>query len=199
MGTHRDLQRGAAPVKAGAAIALVFLLSLAGGRAAGAPAIALSLAQVSRGANLIEGSFEVAADSRQVWDVLTDYEHIPEFVPSMESSRVEDRRPDSLLVEQKSSVAFLFLRRRIKLLLRVEQEPFREIRFKDVSRDSFDVYEGRWQIEPSPQGTRVTYRLKALSRSAFKFAVKAASRKAVAGLLSQVREEILRRSRLAAN
>jgi hypothetical protein len=158
-----------------------------------AEAASVSLRE-SGGAYELRGEFTVAASRGTVWAVLTDYEHIEDFVSSIKSSRVVERREGGALIEQKTRGKAFFLSKTISLWLLVKENPPGEIAFQDVSRRDFDLYQGRWTSEEAPGGTRVVYDLAAnpsfavpgwLARSAF--------RGMVEGLLEEVRQEILAR------
>ncbi|MDE2491211.1 MAG: SRPBCC family protein [Elusimicrobia bacterium] len=143
----------------------------------------------------IEGAFTVKAPSSVVWDVLTDYERIPDFVKSMRASRVLDGRRDGpALVEQEAVGGIFFVSRSVRVLLQVTRAPGR-LDFRDVDGGDFRTYSGSWRTSPVPNGTRVSYRLVAAPRFfAPSFLLKPGMRDAARGLLSQVRAEIVRRA-----
>jgi ribosome-associated toxin RatA of RatAB toxin-antitoxin module len=45
------------------------------------------------------------------WSVISDYDHLADFVPDMQSSRVLQRDGNQVLLEQKGSLGFLFFAR----------------------------------------------------------------------------------------
>ena len=153
--------------------------------------VVVSLADTSDGTVRLEGRFTVAASSATAWSVLTDYEHIPAFVSSMRSSRVKSRDDGCLLVEQESVGKALLFHRKVYVLLRVRETPRELIAFEDLSKASFDRYEGAWQLRPTPGGVEVTYRLTAKGGvTAPGFLLRGAYRKMVGELLEQVRTRI---------
>jgi ribosome-associated toxin RatA of RatAB toxin-antitoxin module len=147
------------------------------------------------GVFVVKGSFEVAAPRDVVWGVLTDYEGMPRFIPSVRRSVVRINRPDMVVVEQEAVETALFISGAMRVLLRIrEQED--QLSFRDVSQRDFRIYEGAWQVEPvQGGGCRVTYTLRAdplipvpgfLATSTFKGAG--------TRLLTQLRAEMLRRA-----
>ena len=144
----------------------------------------------------VEGCFSVEADRQTVWDVLTDYGHISQFVGNMKVSEVESRIDDDLILRQEAEGGFLFFTQRIRLLLNVHEVPLRSIRFTDISHKDFYFYQGSWQLEPSSdgRGTEVTYRLDAEQNfSAPAFLASDAVKGGAQDLLNSVRREILQR------
>ena len=150
--------------------------------------VVVSITDSADGALRLLGRFTTPASAVVAWSVLTDYDHIQDFVSSMRSSRVKCRGDGYLLVEQESTGRALFLTRTLHLLLKVREEPRRSIAFEDVSRASFEHYQGSWSLEEVPGGVEVTYRLTVKGGSmAPGFVLRGASRKMVAELLDQVR------------
>jgi uncharacterized protein YndB with AHSA1/START domain len=145
----------------------------------------------------VSGLFTVNASTAVVWDVLTDYEHIPAFVSSMRSSRVRETRGDgSLLVEQKAVGDMFFVSRTMHLLLEVHRSPER-LQFTDIGREDFWIYDGDWEVRQTTEGAGVAYHL--LAQPDFiapSFLMGHAMKRGVRGLLDQVRAEIARRELL---
>ena len=171
------------------------LLTLAPGFASAQTEV--SLKRLPGAAYELQGEFVVAASSRAVWDVLTDYAGIPSYVSSMRVSRVLETRADgSLLVEQKAVGGMFFLTRTVTIVLEVRREEG-ALTFEDIGRESFWRYEGGWKTEAAPDGVKVTYHLIAQPDfPAPSMVMSRVMKKGVQQLLSEVRTEILRRCKL---
>ncbi len=118
--------------------------------------------QENAGVDELQGQFYVMADRSVVWAVLTDYENIPQFVSSMKVSRVEKRHRNDILLVQEMEGGFLFITKRVHLLLKIHETPKGNIAFEDVDHQDFSVYQGYWNIENCPQGgVSVLYQLTA--------------------------------------
>ncbi len=143
----------------------------------------------------VEGAFLVKAPSSVVWEVLTDYEHIPDFVDSMRRSRVLDGRPDgSALVEQEAVGGVFLFSRAVKVLLQVTRATD-HLTFRDVDGADFRSYSGSWETRQTPDGVQVVYRLRARPRFfAPSFLMRSGMDRGARELLAQVRDEILRRT-----
>lgn len=72
-------------------------------------------------------SADIAADPRVVWDTLTDYERLAEFLPDVERSRVLARDGPRLTVEHRGAFRMLLFERPVRLRLAVEHEPYARI------------------------------------------------------------------------
>ena len=155
--------------------------------------VAVSFADLGDSTMRLEGRFTTAAPRATAWGVLTDYDHIQTFVASMRSSRVKARGDGFLLVEQKSVARVLLFQRTFDVLLRVREEPARSILFDDVSKVSFERYEGSWTLQEVPGGMEVIYRLTAKG-GLVGFATRGPSLRMVRELLEQVRAEMGRRA-----
>lgn len=178
-----------------AGLALMTALALRTG-ASGAEAPTVTLTGSRHDAFHVEGRFKVEASSQAAWRTLSDYGRIGEFISSIDSSQVKEKRPDSLLVEQVSHNGLWRLRRRFEVLLKIKETPGQRIEFEDVGGKSFDAYRGSWHIVPQGKETLVTYVLDAEMKSSIPLFVSSrVVRKNIEQLLSEVMEEIRRSAR----
>ena len=92
--------------------------------------------------------------------MLTDYEHLADFVPDMISARVLSRSGNVACIENRSSAGFLFLSQEIRVVLQVEEDPFTTIEVSLVEGD-MKRYNTHWDLEPARiagmLGTRITF------------------------------------------
>ncbi len=174
---------------------LMAALTLLGGSASGGE-VSVSLKPLAHHRYELEGRFTVPVSRETAWAVLTDYENIPSFVPSMRYSTLKERGAESALLEQESvGKAFIF-RHTIHVLLEVREQSRRRVSFRDVSRACFESYEGEWRLEDAPRETTIIYRLAVTEGPALpRFVPKSAVRKAARTLLNDVALEMARRSK----
>jgi len=146
----------------------------------------------------IQGVFFVQADRSVVWEVLTDYHHIPKFVGNLKKSHInDDLGPYHFLLEQEFEGGFLFFTKRVRVLLDVHETWQKTIRFKDVEKKDFQFYQGSWEVISSgPERLEIAYRLKSKQNFDAPFAGDY-MKGGVKDLLDAVRREILRRQTLA--
>jgi hypothetical protein len=84
---------------------------------------------------IVDVEMMVQASTLAVWDVLTDYDHMAQFVANVHSSRVAERRGNNLVVAQQSSTSFGLLKFSFDNVREVELVPRSEIRSKLISGD----------------------------------------------------------------
>lgn len=78
-------------------------------------------------------SLRVAVLPREAWAVLTDFEHMPDFIPNLESSQVLLRAGKSLQVEQKGSISLGVLPIHYESKRQVDLTPYKMIRSHSLS------------------------------------------------------------------
>ncbi len=146
--------------------------------------------------NEVLGHFEVPVPLSVAWDVLTDYDHITDFVSSMRASAVESRDSAGLTVRQEAVAGVFPFRRVAHLLLSVREQPGHRIEFHDLLDRDFRLYRGAWELRPEAAGTAVTYHLAARPAAAAPpFIDRAFLSRTVMRLLTQVQAEMMRRGR----
>ena len=143
----------------------------------------------------VDGVCPVRATRATAWSVLTDYEGIDNFAPSMRVSRVLSRAPDHWLVEQIASARVFVFGRKMRVVLEIHEQPPDSIRFADIAKEDFIGYHGLWRIESQGTDTRVIYRVTATPRfSVPDFVMRNALRTNLRALLPAVGREIERRA-----
>jgi len=104
----------------------------------------------------VRASAELKVNPRIAWEVLTDYDHLAEFIPDLRSSRVVRRTSDGVLVEQKGEFSFLFFRQPIEVTMAVSEQPPRRIVARAVAGNLKDM-EGSYELQTSEAGVRLAY------------------------------------------
>jgi uncharacterized protein YndB with AHSA1/START domain len=88
------------------------------------------------GANIVvDVEMVVQASPLTTWDVLTDYDHMAQFVGNVQSSKITDRKGNTLVVAQKSGTEFGLLKFSFDNVREVELVPHSEIRSNLISGD----------------------------------------------------------------
>ena len=93
------------------------------------------------------------------WEVLTDYEHLDQFIPNLSSSELLHREGDTVLLQQEGSQKLLGIRFSAQVLLELKE--FRHdgvLRFSMLKGD-FRRFEGSWQIRDLLDGSSLLYEL----------------------------------------
>jgi ribosome-associated toxin RatA of RatAB toxin-antitoxin module len=128
---------------------------------AGTPAFTLTVTRVDDAADgkvyRIASSATVAAAPAAVWRVLTDYDHLADFVPDLTSARVLSREGDKVIVEQLGAAHFLFFSHAIHLVTQVHEQAPDRIEVGLIEGD-MRVYRCSWALSPAPgAGTNIVY------------------------------------------
>ena len=105
---------------------------------------------------LIDASADLQADVRLVWQVLSDYDHLAEFIPDLKLSRVIERNADGVVVEQQGEYSFLFFNQPIEVRLLVVESPPHRIVSRAIA-GSFREMTGSYELAPIPGGVRLRY------------------------------------------
>jgi hypothetical protein len=105
----------------------------------------------------VTASADMLVDPHTAWKVITDYDHLAEFIPYMRSSRVVRRDADRLVVEQTGEFSFLFFRQPVQAQLAVVESPQRGVVAHAVGGNLREM-EGRYTLEILPSGAvRLSY------------------------------------------
>lgn len=105
----------------------------------------------------VTASAEMRVDPLTAWKVITDYDHLAEFIPYMRSSRVLERDADRFMIEQTGEFSFLVFRQPVQAKLAVVESPQRRVTARAVGGNLREM-EGRYTLESLPAGTvRLTY------------------------------------------
>ena len=84
---------------------------------------------------IVDVEMMVQAPPLATWDVLTDYDHMAQFVGNVQSSKITGRKGNTLVVTQKSGTSFGLLKFSFDNVREVELVPHSEIRSNLISGD----------------------------------------------------------------
>lgn len=87
----------------------------------------------------IHASFEVAAKPETVFDVLTDFEHMPKFMPSMDSSKIVSSSTNKYRVRQTGKVSVGIFNASYDSTKDVEVIPGKEIKSTSLDPENGDM------------------------------------------------------------
>jgi len=105
----------------------------------------------------ISASMSVDADAEVVWETLTDYDRLTQFVPSMTVSRVVSKPGRPKRVEQRADSGMFSFVMPDHVVLAMEEVPPNQIRFKAVS-GSVVAMSGEWRVLGKTRPVRLVYR-----------------------------------------
>ena len=174
--------------------ALLILVASCGAAAAQT----LALETYRRGdAVTVYAEVDLDVDAKIAWEVLSDYDHLAQFIPDMSVSRVLSRTGDTALVEQKGEFGVLFFRQPIELKLEIVETPRKTIVARAVG-GSFREMSGRYDLEEAGGRVRINYAGRFVPSFALPpFLGVVAVRHTAATQLAAMVDEIVRRDALA--
>ncbi|MCC6714271.1 MAG: SRPBCC family protein [Gammaproteobacteria bacterium] len=96
------------------------------------------------------------AGAELAWQVLTDFDHLSDFVPDLRSSRVISAPGEPLRVDQQGRWHALFFRHRIEVVFAIELDPPRALTFRAVDGNLRPMW-GHLRLTARPD-CRIEYR-----------------------------------------
>ncbi|KAM6563275.1 hypothetical protein CsatB_023273 [Cannabis sativa] len=94
----------------------------------------------------VVASITVKAPVREVWNVLTAYESLPEIVPNLAISRIVSRDNNKVRILQEGCKGLLYMVLHARVVLDLCESHEQEISFEQVEGD-FDSFQGKWLLE----------------------------------------------------
>ncbi|KFK25241.1 hypothetical protein AALP_AA8G086200 [Arabis alpina] len=118
----------------------------------------------------IRGEIWVDSDSQSVWNVLTDYERLADFIPNLVcSGRIPCPHPGRIWLEQRGLQRALYWQIEARVVLDLHECPDspngRELHFSMVDGD-FKKFEGKWSVKSGARsiGTVLSYEVNVIPR-----------------------------------
>jgi carbon monoxide dehydrogenase subunit G len=131
------------------------LLAAHAAAACGADDLAVEVERKGRSFAIRAGA-TVAAPVSLVWEVLTDYEKLPQFIPGISKSIVQAREANRVVVEQNGEVRFLVFSFPIEVRLEVRESPQTSVVSRAVA-GNLRRMEGRNELDPDGGSVRLRY------------------------------------------
>lgn len=103
----------------------------------------------------------IPATPREVWDVLTDFEHLPRFVSNIKSSRVVSREGNIVRVAQVGKTSFGPLSFEFQSERELTLSPHEGFESRMIS-GNMKRFHGSTKLEPVDGKTRIRYRSEAV-------------------------------------
>jgi len=115
---------------------------------------------VGRGQRQLTATIPIPHTPKQIWPILTDYEGLADFVPSLVSSQKLAHPEGGIRVEQVGTERLLRLNFSARVVLDITESFPEQIRFQMVEGD-FRDFSGCWQLNPNSDlpGTELCYNL----------------------------------------
>jgi len=121
-------------------------LALAQAVAAGAADAFAVIAEPRGSAVAVDVCATITAPHAVIWSTMTDYGHMSDFVPGMQSSKVTERRGSTAIVEQRGEAGFLIFSYGIDVTVASTEHYPESIEIR-VLRGNLKRLDGRYQID----------------------------------------------------
>lgn len=119
--------------------------------------VKIEVEEVAKRQRRITSQIAIAQPRETVWQVLTDYESLPEFVPNLEKSqRLEHPEGDKVRLEQVGKQRLWKMNFSARVVLDLVEMPQERIDFEMVEGD-FKAFSGYWLLESVETGTQLSY------------------------------------------
>ncbi len=157
----------------------------------------VKLVELDDGVYEVTAEFFAEVDKQLAWQVLSDYDHLGEFVSSVIESRVLQKSECGLLVRQKALGKFIVFSEELDTILSIVETPGKRIEFIDLDHQDFYFYRGSWSLEKAENGVKVIYQVQAKQkRRAPGMVIRHLAKTLAVQLLIEVRTEMNRRAEL---
>jgi len=98
----------------------------------------------------------VPATVQQTWDVLTDFDHLPQFLSNLKSSKILQKNGDLWTVEQKGETKLAGFSFSFESLREVELKPYESLR-SHLLKGTMKKHDSFTRLYATDAGTRITY------------------------------------------
>ena len=105
---------------------------------------------------VVEATADFTGRMEQAWNVLTDYDHLAQFIPNMKSSRIIERGSSGPLIEQKGVARLLLFDFPLEVKLVVTEFPPYRILSRGAG-GSFKTFRGEYNLSIVEGRTRLRY------------------------------------------
>ncbi|MGB3612448.1 MAG: SRPBCC family protein [Elainellaceae cyanobacterium] len=151
--------------------------------------------------NRHQGFILIDTDRATVWEVITDYENFPSFLPTVVETRVVADEGDRKLVEQVDERNVLFTTVTSRIQTENVETPPHQITFRMTEGD-LNHFQGRWQAIAATESERPTLLLQTVEAEAgvgpLEMAFDQILLRSLKANLESISRETSRRYRLAA-
>ncbi|QKD84697.1 cyclase [Thermoleptolyngbya sichuanensis A183] len=124
-------------------------------------AVAVEVVPVGDRTRQISATIQIPQPSDRIWQVLTDYEHLSDFIPNLQESRRIPHPDGGIRIEQVGAQSLWKLKLKFcaRVVLDMVENFPRELRFQMVEGD-FKEFFGAWTLQPiTDSSTNLTYTL----------------------------------------
>jgi len=104
----------------------------------------------------VEATALIQADVADAWKVVTDYDHLAEFIPGLQESKVVSRDGFNVLLDQSGEARLLFFRFPMRVRLVITEFPRGRIVSRAIA-GNFKQMQGVYHLETRGKGMQLRY------------------------------------------
>jgi carbon monoxide dehydrogenase subunit G len=146
---------------------------------------------------IVDASLSVAASPEEAWAVLTDFDHMANFISNLQVSRVVAATGNTIQVEQKGKSSHGPFSIAFESIKEYELNPFDSIRSRLIS-GTFKRFEGTMQLIVQGKATRLVYHGESIPEMWVPPLIgPALVRSEIQEQFGELRDEIVRRNRIS--
>ena len=94
-----------------------------------------------------------------LWSVLTDYDHLSQFIPNLATSTLLGRAGNTVRLSQVGTQKLMGLRFTAQVQLELIEDPDQSMLRFHLLKGDFRRFEGSWKMQELPEGTSLLYEL----------------------------------------
>jgi ribosome-associated toxin RatA of RatAB toxin-antitoxin module len=144
--------------------------------------------------NQFAGQILIPAPASVVWEVLTDYDRLTDFMPGLLSSQVLERQGSQVKMEVRSVTQVFLAQIPSMAQLQMTEDPLSVLRFDLLAGDTLTQLSGRWLLDrPFPNQVLLSYEATAAVESVPRGMFARLFRAQLERDLAAIRAEALRR------
>lgn len=106
----------------------------------------------------LQARIAIAHSPEYIWQVLTDYETLPEFLPNLVTSKRLEHPEGGIRLEQVGKQRLMRVNFKARVVLDLVETFPQEIRFEMVEGD-FKEFSGSWELQPLESQTQLCYKV----------------------------------------
>eukprot|EP00276_Gloeochaete_wittrockiana_P002973 CAMPEP_0184656852 /NCGR_PEP_ID=MMETSP0308-20130426/16800_1 /TAXON_ID=38269 /ORGANISM="Gloeochaete witrockiana, Strain SAG 46.84" /LENGTH=703 /DNA_ID=CAMNT_0027094161 /DNA_START=444 /DNA_END=2555 /DNA_ORIENTATION=- len=108
--------------------------------------VMVEIGRLGRRCKRLIARVRIEADPDRVWDVLTDYENLPEFIPSLAKCERMQHPSGGIRLLQVGAQSLPYIHFEAKVIMDLEENRNKgELSFQMIEGD-FHIFQGRWQL-----------------------------------------------------
>jgi uncharacterized membrane protein len=111
---------------------------------------------------VIDLTVTVPATPQETWDVLVDFDHMTQFLSSLQSSKILEKNDNKWKVSQKGESSHGGFSFSFESVREVELKPYETIRSHLIS-GTMKKHDGLTELSPSGSGTKIVYHAESIA------------------------------------